>query len=140
MALNDIIQLCTLPAQGFGIVITDWALNLGELDTGTHALVMELGLILDALDPNAVSAAAANYFATTITPGSTGGVASGFYAGMSTVIVQALPVTLGYQPNNNGGLYDLALKVTTAAGTVSASAAYGSGYIKYFTVSQPWAN
>lgn len=137
---GDIIQLATLPANGFGIVICEWAMQLGILDTGSHALVLELGLILDSQDPGASSAASAGFFATGITPGASGGVISSFNQSLSsTIVIGSCPFTLGLAPNNNGGLYDLALQVTTPAGTVSAVNALITGYIKYFTVSQPWS-
>jgi hypothetical protein len=107
---------------------------------------LSLGLILDALDPGATSAAAVGFFATTITPGAAGGRVSSLAGGISSVIpvgaaavTTFLPYTLGLQPNNNGGLYDLALQVTTPAGTVAATAVGCGGWIKYMTVSQPWA-
>lgn len=150
----DTIALCTLPGQGSGIIITDWAMSLGVIDSGTHACVLELGLALGSLDPSMTSSAAAGFFATGITPGAAGGVVSAFGGGLSSTIVfgttSGSVYTQGgtmfsisdYLPNLNGGLYDLVLQVTTAAGTVApgTAAAYIRGYVEYIQVSQAWAN
>jgi hypothetical protein len=144
LALNDTIALCTLPGQGSGIVLLDWNLWCDELDTGTHALVMELGLAItpnNVIDPGQTSVAAAGFFATTITPGSGGGTAGAFYAGMSSVLTNVMPYSISdFLPNNNGTNYDMVLKVTTAAGTVSATNAFIRGYVMYAQISQNWAN
>jgi len=93
----DQIHLCTLPAQGSGIVILDWFLDCGELDTGSHALVMELGLALLTLDPLQNTAQALGFFATGITPGAGGGQVSPQYAGLSATIVSgAVPYHRGW--------------------------------------------
>lgn len=139
---GDTIALCTLPGSGSGIIITDWAMSFGIVDTGTHAAAFELGLVLDSLDPGMTSAAAAGFFATGITPGSAGGFVTAYNAGLSsTVVIGAVPYSISdYNPNSNGGQYDLVLQVTTAAGTVSAVNAYIRGWIEYIQISQNWAN
>jgi hypothetical protein len=143
LAINDTIALCTLPGSGSGIILFDWFLDFGIIDSnGSPLVVLELGLSLDTLDANQTSAANAGFFATGITPGTGGGRVSPFYAGLSATIVSgAVPFSISNQaPTPNAGLYDLVLKVTTAAATVSATAAYIRGCIKYAQISQAWAN
>jgi hypothetical protein len=143
LGIGDTIALCTLPGSGSGIVLLDWFLDVGIIDSnGSPLEVMELGLVLDTLDPNQTSCAAAGFFATGITPGTTGGRVSPQYAGLSaTVVSGAVPFSISNTaPTPNAGLYDLVLQVTTAAATVSATAAYIRGWIKYAQISQSWAN
>jgi hypothetical protein len=143
LGLGDTIALCTLPGQGSGIVILDWNLEFGIIDSGTHACVLELGLVLNgSVDVGSTSAAAAGFFATGITPGAAGGFVGAFYAGLSaTVVLNTCPYSISNGvPHTNSALYDLVLQVTTAAGTVSATAAYISGTITYAQISAAWAN
>jgi len=74
----DVIALCTLPGQGYGITVDDYFIDFGGTDTASPAaLVLELGLLLtstttgaatSSLDTGSTSMAAAGYFATLITP------------------------------------------------------------------------
>lgn len=74
----DVIALCTLPGSNFGIMVSNYYIDFGILDTGgaSAALVMELGLLLtstvlgtssSSLDVGSTTAANAGYFATTLT-------------------------------------------------------------------------
>ncbi len=150
---GDTIALCTLPGNDSGIILLDYYIDFGVIDTGggAIALVMELGLALDSLDPGQTSAAAAGFFATLIT--AVNGVStrltpSGLFTNASTPVSSpvtfpagVLPFSISNQaPVPNAGLYDFVLTVTTPANTVSATAAYIRGWIAYAQVSQPWAN
>jgi hypothetical protein len=144
LGVGDTIALGTLPGQGTGIVVLNWAISFGIIDTGTGVCALSLGLALNALDPGMTSAAAVGFFATGIVPGATGGFISGFTVRATmgaTIVLGALSYSISdYAPNLNGGSYDLVLQVTTAAGTVSAVNAFIRGWVEYAQISQAWAN
>lgn len=159
LAINDVIALCTLPGQGYGIVLLDYFIDFAKLDTnGSPLLVMSLGTQLtsttvgastSSLDTGSVSSAAAGQFATLITPNTTTDtrLTPSIYASNAaapaslpvTYPVGALPYSISNQPGGpaqvpNSGLYDLILTVTAAAATVSAVNAFIKGWVMYQTI------
>ena len=162
LGVGDTISLCTLPGSGSGIILLDYYIDFGVLDTGAGSatLVMELGLALDSLDPGPApngsaitSAAAAGFFATLITPPAATNSGcrlnpQALFSDAATPVSEpvtfpngVLPFSISnLAPSPNSGLYDFQLKVTTAADVVSATAAYIRGWIAYAQISQPWAN
>ena len=108
----DVIALCTLPGQGYGITVDDYFIDFGGTDTASPAaLVLELGLLLtstttgaatSSLDTGSTSMAAAGYFATLITPSTVFSTAKGYWlspqAGLWTSASTPLVLPVTFNP------------------------------------------
>lgn len=122
----DVIALCTLPGQGYGITIDDYYLDFDAIETGgaSATLVLEMGLLLtsttnaasvSSLDTGSTSMAAAGYFFTLLTWGTGTGASerirvnpvSAFTAAATPAIIAvtyakgALPLMITNLPGGN---------------------------------------
>jgi hypothetical protein len=120
----DVIALCTLPGQGYGIIVLDFMIEFGIIDSNNSpTLEFELGLLLtsttnanstSSLDTGSTSMAAAGYFGTLMIfdTATAGGILrpNVFFSIASTPtslpwtpVAGALPLMITNQPGGNTG-------------------------------------
>lgn len=112
--LNDTIKLCRIPGLGTPIVITDYFIDVPDLDTST-------GIALDLGD---------NTTAAKFTAASTVGQA----VGKLTPAVNGVAASI---PSQYTTAQDFVLKIQTAATGTAATSGIIKGWMRYFYVGAP---